>query len=707
MSKSRIIIENAFVTIGYYLAAQLSSLLTVQPGNLTPIWIPSGLMLAIALIRGRQVLPGIFMGGFVTAVFPDLSFAISSITISDTIIGGIIGLGEVAGIFIALKLIDKLGNRNYPFRSNKNLTWLLISGVFIGTFIAALFGTTAIFLRGDIATGQITVAFLSWWIGSGIGVIVFTPFLFVRMKLWQHGEVWERQLETIANAFVLVAIGVFGLNDLLQAQLLFFVAPIIIWAILRLDRWYVFLTIILIPVATISEIPNNRGLEISANGDFSIFSIQLFILTLTGAVLYLYAAITERGDVQKKLIQLNQSLEETVSLRTIELHAELQEREKTEAALENTLNELRVILDSIEFGILLLDSDLKFRIGNKAYQKIWGIPDEVLNSKPSMKYLFYYNRYSGRYTVPDKTFHDYVKDRIKLVTEGPIPPTKFSLGDGHSYMYQSMALPDGSKMLTYFDITAQITAGQELMEARDEAESANKAKSEFLAAMSHDLRTPLNAIMGFSDMMRMQAFGPLGNEKYIAYTNDIHKSGTLLVSLINDVLDVSKVEAGKYELLEEILDLTEIIHSCLHQSSVMSNEAGQSISPQIQDRLPNLQGDERVLIQILNNFISNAIKFTPNGGLVTVAAWLDGQNQIVIEVTDTGIGMSEEEIKSALHPFEQANSLQAKRHEGTGLGLHLCSNFIKLFDGTMEIESRQNKGTTISITFPAERTVKI
>ena len=246
---------------------------------------------------------------------------------------------------------------------------------------------------------------------------------------------------------------------------------------------------------------------------------------------------------------------------------------------------------------------------------------------------------------------------------------------------------------------------QSLHEAKSESELANKAKSEFLAAMSHDLRTPLNAIMGFSDMIRVKAFGPLGNARYEEYANYIYDSGTLLVSLINDVLDLSKIEAGKYELIEEPLDVSSLVQVSFRQLMNMAEASNQHLSAAVSPDLPALQGDEKALIQVLNNLLSNAIKFTPDGGKIGVVANLDESESIVLRIADTGIGMSEHDLAKALQPFEQAGGMHSRRHEGTGLGLHLCANFMRLFGGSIGIESEVGKGTTVTLVFPPERTV--
>ncbi|MGB0671756.1 MAG: ATP-binding protein, partial [Rhodospirillales bacterium] len=267
-----------------------------------------------------------------------------------------------------------------------------------------------------------------------------------------------------------------------------------------------------------------------------------------------------------------------------------------------------------------------------------------------------------------------------------------------------------------FDITAYIpyVAGISVVvmivlgwmyQSKLQAQRANRAKSEFLAVMSHDLRTPLNAIMGFSDMMRHEMLGPLNNEQYITYAHDIHRSGKLLVSLINDILDLSKIEAGKYELDDHPLVIADLIQACCRQCSVMAKTSDITVQEIIETPMPRLRGDERVLIQVLNNLLSNAIKYSDPSSTVTISASVKADNRIELAVADQGHGMTPEEVHRALQPFEQANSAIARRHDGTGLGLHLCQSFMGLFKGGLRVDSAKGRGTTVTLTFPSQRTL--
>jgi len=246
---------------------------------------------------------------------------------------------------------------------------------------------------------------------------------------------------------------------------------------------------------------------------------------------------------------------------------------------------------------------------------------------------------------------------------------------------------------------------KKLQHARDEAELANKAKSAFLASISHDLRTPLNAIVGFSEMMKEQTFGPLGNFHYEEYASDIRDSGHILLTLIDDILDLSRIEAGKYILVEETMDIEDTIKASVKMLHGQADTKNIALFDHVAPQLPNLHGDQKSVLRILNNLISNAIKFTPEGGEVIVQAMISKDNGLKLQVKDTGIGVKKEDIAKALAPYEQIVCKDFDPHAGTGLGLFLCCNLVDLHGGEMTFESELGKGTTISVLFPPERVI--
>lgn len=250
-------------------------------------------------------------------------------------------------------------------------------------------------------------------------------------------------------------------------------------------------------------------------------------------------------------------------------------------------------------------------------------------------------------------------------------------------------------------ISTQHEANVELAATAAKAEAESRQKSQFLANVSHELRTPLNAIIGFSEIIKNQVMGPLQNEQYMNYINDIHSSGVHLLSLINDILDFSKAEAGKLELQLSELDATKLIQNCLRLVSPRAEQAKVNLKAEVPKEHFVITGDAKKLKQVMLNLLSNSVKFTPEDGEVRVTAWQNVMDDsISIEVKDSGIGISPKDISRAMSPFGQVDSKLSRKYEGTGLGLPLTKKFVEIMGGTFKIESELNVGTTITITIP-------
>ncbi len=243
----------------------------------------------------------------------------------------------------------------------------------------------------------------------------------------------------------------------------------------------------------------------------------------------------------------------------------------------------------------------------------------------------------------------------------------------------------------------------ELENARAEAVEANAAKSRFLANMSHELRTPLNAILGFSEMIQHQIYGPAGDARYLEYARHIHNSGSHLLSLIREILDLSKIEAGKMELCCEAFDIEGLVDEARKLSR---GDANHVLTVFVEDGLPALFADKRATLQMMLNLLSNAVKFTPRGGAIAATAVARTDGGITLSVRDSGIGIAKADIPKALAVYSQVDCPEVRKHDGTGLGLPIVQALMKLHGGTLDLESEAGQGTSVSLHFPAERSMR-
>jgi signal transduction histidine kinase len=253
------------------------------------------------------------------------------------------------------------------------------------------------------------------------------------------------------------------------------------------------------------------------------------------------------------------------------------------------------------------------------------------------------------------------------------------------------------------DVSLRKAAEAARQQALQDAMAANRAKSEFLANMSHELRTPLNAIIGFSDVMKSQRLGAIGNSRYLEYAVDINNSGQHLLELINDVLDVSRIESGRCELREDIVDLISLVDECRQIISGSAVNTHKTFACQSDPSLPPIRADERALKQVVLNLLSNALKFTGPKGTIRLCALVSSDGYPTIEVHDNGIGIPESDLARVTEAFYQVDGSLKRQHEGSGLGLYLAKRLTELHGGDLTIESRDGNGTTVRMRLPRER----
>jgi two-component system cell cycle sensor histidine kinase PleC len=374
-----------------------------------------------------------------------------------------------------------------------------------------------------------------------------------------------------------------------------------------------------------------------------------------------------------------------------------------ENELERKSDLLALTLDNINQGLLVLDPELNVALFNDSYLRLLGVDRGQIAIGMSYEDVLRTIATTGEFANHQGTIEEIVARRVRLAQVGGIQQDLHQRPNGKIVSVFRKPMPGGGRVITYTDITDLKQAEAELVNALDLAEQANRAKTEFLANMSHELRTPLNAIIGFSEIMQSAVFSATADPRYREYADNIYESGTHLLSLINDILDLSKIEIGRAVLDEEILDLAMLLESCLTLVRDDAEKNRISLTSQIPRDFPNFRGDRRRLKQIAINLLQNAIKFTPAGGSVTFDLTYAPGAPVTIAIGDTGIGMAPEDIPRALERFSQIESTLKRRYEGAGLGLPLAHSLAEMHGGTLEIESKPGKGTTVRVLLPESR----
>jgi signal transduction histidine kinase len=377
------------------------------------------------------------------------------------------------------------------------------------------------------------------------------------------------------------------------------------------------------------------------------------------------------------------------------------ELRRNEAKLEQQSALLQSTLDHMGEGLSVFDRDNRLLAWNDRFISLLGLPPGVGHGT-RMEDILRLQARRGDFGVVD--IESEIKTRLDRLRRDDMQTMERSTMSGRVLEIRRRRMPYGGFVTLYSDITERKRVEQEMSDARNQAEVANRSKSEFLANMSHELRTPLNAIIGFSDILRSEKFGAIGNAKYLEYVRDIHTSGVHLLDLINDVLDMSKIEAGKLELFEEEVAVAELVASCLAMISERARERHIRIAADVGSQ-PMVWADLRGMKQILLNILSNAVKFSHDGGAVTITSGLDSGGGVVIMVSDTGIGMTPEQIERARQPFGQAHAATTRAYGGTGLGLPITQRLVELHSGELRIDSVHGEGTKVSIILPPLRTL--
>jgi two-component system cell cycle sensor histidine kinase PleC len=369
---------------------------------------------------------------------------------------------------------------------------------------------------------------------------------------------------------------------------------------------------------------------------------------------------------------------------------------------DDAVSLLSSVFDVSEIGIVVTDHKGRIVRVNESFVRIYGwTRDELINAD------------LADLVTPDE--RDEIRARHEEFIRTGVQSSgemKFIRKDGtiSNVLFTTATLELSQKrrfqVTTVMDITLRKQMEQSLRLAKEQADTANRAKSTFLANMSHELRTPLNAIIGFSEMMLKHTFGPVGHDKYDEYLGDMHLSAQHLLDIINEVLDMSKIEAGKMELDEVSFDIGALIKSVIRMVASRAFGSDLKMDTNIASGLPYLTADERLIRQVLINLATNAVKFSQKGGHINISAHMLPDDRLEVIVKDDGVGIPQEKIKRALEPFGQvSDNPEDARQQGTGLGLPLAKAMVELHGGEMDLESEEGRGTSVYVRFPAERTI--
>jgi signal transduction histidine kinase len=469
-------------------------------------------------------------------------------------------------------------------------------------------------------------------------------------------------------------------------------------AIDHITRLYSFLRVADYPLVVSVGLGYDEGLASwRMNAKTILVLAAAATLLLGGLTLYLTREIDRRKSRDIELANERAKLQAAntgLQAANTELTASKERAEKAENLLADAVN-------CITEAFVVYDKDDRFVLCNEAFKRLF--PRSIQQMVPGISFEqgLRHSVASGEVKDAIGQEEQWLAQRIHWHQQAS-DVVQQNLSDGRHVMVVDRRMKSGGIAGLRIDITDLVRTKEALQKALAEAKAVNQAKTQFLANMSHELRTPLNAVIGFSEIISNQTLGPAGVPAYAEYAKDIHDSGEHLLEIINNVLDASRIEIGKLDPEEETVEIGELAQSAINMVRVQAAKKSIMIETRLPEAPNGLRADPLRLRQILINLLANAVKFTPEGGRVTLS-FEASSAAAVFAVSDTGIGMSPDEIAVATEPFRQIENTLVKRHEGVGLGLSLAKHMTEMHGGTLEIESEKGVGTTVRVVLPADR----
>jgi|GEM_PF-5373592 len=656
------------LALAYWLTVELAVELVTPVEKIALFWPPNAIVAAVLLFTSRRDWPW-YLAGMAVAYFAGRGPS-GDLPIVVYVVFCAANLVEVLIVAEAVK-------RFVPGPVTHAALPRVLSVAMLALIPATLIGATmaASIVTAKVAGANFWMGWIGWLTSDLSGMLLVLPVLLAwaapgapPIADYTRDQMIERATVGVLLSAIGLAIPVF-LGDQVQISVAFpyLVFPILVWTAMR-------------------------------TGVRSTTLITLFVglyaiyLTVLGQSPYAFQGLSAFDQV----VVMKGGLI-TITVTTIFLSVLVTGRKQVEAALETSRQTLRSVIDAVPAMVNAKDLNSRYVFMNRYQANLYGVAPEAAVGRTAGELVGAdYGAYTSaldaevlRTNAAKINFEEtWIDPQGRLYT---LLTTKVPLGDdtGQSAFVVTVSL----------DISERKMAEEERRRALEKAEEASRAKSEFLATISHELRTPLNAILGFADILSHQFMGPLGQDKYVEYARDIHASGKYLLDLVNDILDISTIEAGKKSLYKEELSVGEAVDECTKAVAGHARERRIKVSAEVPGNLPPLYADRRAVKQILLNLLTNAVKFTPTGGRVTVTANSSARDT-VITVADTGVGIDQGHITTLVKPFQRSQPDPYVSSGGVGLGLAITRSLIELHDGTLAIASEPGKGTTVTVRLP-------